>query len=461
MEDHDMKSTRRATSAKQEQIPKQETINLRKRHLGPSCKLFFKADPVKVVRAKEQYMFNEKGERYLDCINNVAHVGHCHDHVVKAGQDQMAILNTNNRFLHDNLVLYAERLAATFPEKLSVVFFVNSGSEANDLALRMVKTHTGSTEVICQDHAYHGHVISLMEISPYKFNKPGGEGCPEHTHIAPVPDIYRGKFRDQDYPGEDLGKMYANEVKDIIDKLQAEGKSPGCFIAESLQSCGGQVIPPPNYLREVYKHVRAAGGICIADEVQVGFGRVGSKWWAFELQGEDIVPDIVTLGKPMGNGHPVSAVVTTEEVAESFKRTGIEYFNTFGGNPVSCAIASAVIDVIEDEKLRDHATEVGDYFKSSLKTLMDKHPIIGDIRGHGLFIGVDLVKDRQTREPHTKAAEHAVSRFREEKILMQRDGPFENVLKMKPPMKFSKENVDHFVSTLDLILEEIDAMNSL
>ena len=213
------------------------------------------------------------------------------------------------------------------------------------------RTHTGSTEMITQDHAYHGHVISLMEISPYKFNKPGGEGCPPHTHVAPVPDVYRGKYRDKDHPGHDMGELYASDVKEIIDGIHKKGNKVGGFIAESLQSCGGQIIPPPNYLREVYKHVRAAGGLCVADEVQVGFGRVGTNWWAFQLQGEDVIPDIVTVGKPMGNGHPVAAVVTTEAVADSFKSTGIEYFNTFGGNPVSCAIASAVMDVIEDEKV--------------------------------------------------------------------------------------------------------------
>ena len=265
-------------------------------------------------------------------------------------------------------------------------------------------------------------------------------------------------LRDVDYPGQDLGKMYADEVAQAIAKMQKEGKRPGCFIAESLQSCGGQILPPPNYLREVYKHVRAAGGLCIADEVQVGFGRVGTHMWAFQTQGDDVVPDIVTMGKPMGNGHPVAAVVTTEEVAASFKSTGIAYFNTFGGNPVSCAIASAVMDVIEDEKLMDRAKETGDYFLDKLRGLMDKHPIIGDVRGRGMFIGIDLVKDRGTREPHTKAAEHALSRFREEHILMQSDGPHENVLKIKPPLAFSKLNVDHYVEVLDLILEEISAM---
>lgn len=452
-------TVRRATSAKQEQIPRHETIHLRDKHVGPSCKLFFKSDPVKIVRAKGQYMYNEKNEEFLDCINNVCHVGHCHPHVVKAGQDQMAILNTNNRFLHDNLVLYAERLTATFPEPLNVIFFVNSGSEANDLALRMVRAHTGSKEVITLDHAYHGHVISLMKISPYKFNKPGGEGCPPTTHVAPPPDIYAGKYQDKDFPGQDMGTVYANDVKDIVEKLAREGKKPGCFIAESLQSCGGQIVPPPNYLREVYKHVHNAGGLCIADEVQVGFGRVGTHWWAFQTQGEDVIPDIVTVGKPMGNGHPVAAVITTKAVAESFKKTGIEYFNTFGGNPVSCAIASAVMDVIEDEHLMEHAKEVGDYLKNCVLKLKEKYEIIGDVRGVGLFVGIDLVKDRKTREPNTTAAEHVLSRFLEERILMQSDGPNNNVLKLKPPLAFTKEDADRVVATLDIVLEEIAAMN--
>ena len=233
MKEVNEKPHRRATSAKQEQIPRQETISLRQKYVGPSCKLFFTSDPLKIVRAKGQYMYNEKSEEYLDCINNVAHVGHCHEHVVTAGNNQNAILNTNNRFLHDNLVLLAERLTSTFPQELNTVFLVNSGSEANDLALRIARAHTGSREVICQDHAYHGHVTSLIEISPYKFNLPGGGGCPEHTHVALVPDVYRGKYRDKDHQGEDLGQKYAENVKDIIEKMQSEGKKPSCFIAES------------------------------------------------------------------------------------------------------------------------------------------------------------------------------------------------------------------------------------
>ncbi|TRY70717.1 hypothetical protein TCAL_05188 [Tigriopus californicus] len=451
----------RATSANHEQIPRSETISLREKHVGKSCKLFFKADPLKIVRAQGQYMYNEMGEELLDCINNVCHVGHCHPHVVKSGQDQMAILNTNNRFLHDNLVLYAERLIKTFPERLSVAFFVNSGSEANDLALRMARAHTKSREVITLEHAYHGHVISLMEISPYKFkNQSQDDACPDQTHIAPVPDVYRGKYRDQDYPGQDLGEVYAEDVKEICEKLAEQGKKPGCFIAESLQSCGGQIIYPNSYLRHVYNHVRAAGGLCIADEVQVGFGRVGTNWWAFQTYGNDVIPDIVTIGKPMGNGHPVAAVVTTEEVAASFAGTGIEYFNTYGGNPVSCSIASAVMDVIEDEKLMEHAEEVGRYLKRGLERLMLKHEIVGDVRGVGMFLGLDLVKDRTTREPFTAAAQHVLTRFREERILLQSDGPYNNVLKFKSPLVFNKSNADRLVNTLDEVLEEIRLMSN-
>merc|ERR1712055_249996 len=243
-----------AANGETRQIPmasRDRTAALRKKHIGPSCKLFFKQDPLKIVRAQGQYMYDDNNNSYLDCINNVCHVGHCHPDVVKAGQDQMAVLNTNSRFLHDNLTSYAARLAATFPGDLSVAYLVNSGSEANDLALRLAHRHTGNKDVITLDHAYHGHVISLIDISPYKFNKPGGDGCPEFTSVAPVPDVYRGIHRQSDHPDKDMGKMYAGEVDSIITKLSGKGRKPSVFIAESLQSCGGQIIYPDNYLKEV------------------------------------------------------------------------------------------------------------------------------------------------------------------------------------------------------------------
>merc|ERR1712142_399176 len=345
----------------------------------------------------------------------------------------------------------------TFPEKLSVCFFVNSRSEANDLALRIARNHTKKFDVIALDHAYHGHVTSLIDISPYKFNNTGGEGQKDWVHVAPVPDDYRGIYTNRDYTPEQLANKYAEEVKILCDKATANGRGACAFIAESMQSCGGQIIYPPGYLRQVYKYVHDAGGVCIADEVQVGFGRSGTHMWTFQTQGEDVVPDIVTLGKPMGNGHPIAAVITTPEIAASFGATGVEYFNTYGGNPVSCAVGNAVLDVIEKEGLMEHAVTVGKMLLDGAKKLGEKYDIVGDVRGRGMFVGVDLVKDRQTREPHTAAAQHVLTRFKEEHILLQSDGPHNNVLKFKSPLVFSQENAVTFLQTLDKVLGEISA----
>ncbi|XP_050306308.1 5-phosphohydroxy-L-lysine phospho-lyase [Anthonomus grandis grandis] len=435
-----------------EVFPKKETIALRQKLIGPSCQLFFKNDPLKIVRAKGQYMYDENNNEYLDCINNVAHVGHCHDSVVNAGSHQMALLSTNNRYLHDNIVICAQKIVDTLPDNLEVCFFVNSGSEANDLALRLAQIHTGNKDVITLEHAYHGHLTSLIDISHYKFGLPGGVGQKEHVHLASCPDTYRGKYRDDQYPAEELGTLYANDVKDLCNIAQENGGGVSAFIAESLLSCGGQVIPPKSYFKQVYEHVRKAGGICIADEVQVGFGRVGKNWWAF--QDYDVKPDIVTMGKPMGNGHPVACVITTRAIATSFFNTGVEYFNTYGGNPVSCAIANAVFDTIERENLIENAHAVGKYLLERCQMLGQKHKYVGDVRGVGLFVGIDLVEDRETRKPHKQCAQMVVQRMREEHILVSSDGPDCNVIKFKPPMVFTKENVDKLVSTLDEVLKE-------
>ncbi|KAG7307781.1 hypothetical protein JYU34_006374 [Plutella xylostella] len=437
-------------------MPKAETIKLREKHVGAACQLFFRSSPLKIVRGIAQYMYDETGERYLDCINNVAHVGHCHPHVVEAGRNQMSLISTNNRYLHDELVILAERLVKTMPEPLSVCFFVNSGSEANDLALRLARIHTNREDVITLDHAYHGHLTSMIAVSPYKFNLPGGPAQPDWVHVAPVPDVYRGKFTcPRDSTSEEtLGLMYAGEVEKICEDAKARRGGVCAFIAESLQSCGGQVIPPEGYMKKVYENVRNAGGVCIADEVQVGFGRVGTHMWAFETQG--VVPDIVTMGKPMGNGHPVAAVICTQEIAKSFADTGVEYFNTYGGNPVSCAIANAVLDVIETENLQEKALRVGSYLLERCESLKHKHSLVGDVRGRGLFVGVELVTNRDERTPATAEAKHVVNRMREEKILISRDGPDANVLKFKPPLVFTTHDADRLVDTLDRVLGELD-----
>ncbi len=423
-----------------------EIAALRREHLGRSLSLSYRS-PLTIVRGSMQHLIDHTGRVYLDAVNNVPHVGHSHPKVVGAVRRQMAVLNTNTRYLHETIVRYARRLAALLPDPLEVCFFVNSGSEANDLALRLAAACTGRRDIVVLDGAYHGNLSSLIAISPYKFNGPGGAGCPPTTHVAPMPDPYRGRFRDD--PG--AGKKYAARVGEIVKELAAAGRPPAAFIAEPVMSCAGQIVPPPGFLEEAFRLVRKAGSVAIADEVQVGFGRCGTRFWAFETQGA--APDILTLGKPIGNGHPLGAVVTTRAIADAFAG-GMEYFNTFGGNPVSCAAGMAVLDVIEEEGLQENARATGARLSAGLRSLMDRHPLIGDVRGLGLFLGVELVLDRATREPAPLHAAYAVERMREEGVLLSTDGPDRNVIKIKPPLCFTAADADFLVAKLDRILSE-------
>jgi len=402
--------------------------------------------PLKIVRGERQFLFDDSGRAYLDCVNNVCHVGHCHPRVVEAAGRQMAALNTNTRYLHDHIVEYAQRLAGTMPDPLEVCFFVCSGSEANELALRLARTATGRSDVVVLDGAYHGNTGGMVDLSPYKFDHEGGAGKPEHVRVAPVPDTYRGPYRADD---PDAARKYAASVAGEIRGAVLGGRSIAAFYAESIPGCAGQIVLPDGYLEAAYGHVREAGAVCVADEVQVGFGRVGTHWWAYQTQG--VVPDIVTLGKPIGNGHPMGAVVTTREIADAFDN-GMEYFNTFGGNPVSCAIGLAVLDVIEAEGLRAHALEVGSRFREALTELGDRHELVGDVRGLGLFIGVELVRDRDSLEPATEEAADVVNQMKERGVLLSTDGPFENVIKIKPPLVFSLEDAGRVVGELDAVL---------
>ena len=426
----------------------EEILELRRRHLGGSLSLSYR-HPLKIVRGEGQFLFDEDGRPYLDCVNNVCHVGHCHPRVVEAAQRQIAALNTNTRYLHDHIVEYAGRLAGIMPDPLEVCFFVCSGSEANELALRMARTATDRRDVVVLDNAYHGNTGGMVDLSPYKFDHAGGAGKPEHVHVAPVPDTYRGAHRADD---PEAAVKYAEAVAGEIRRAVLGGRSVAAFFSESIPGCAGQVVLPEGYLEAAFGHVREAGAICVADEVQVGFGRVGSHWWAYETQG--VVPDIVTLGKPIGNGHPMGAVVTTRAIAEAFDN-GMEYFNTFGGNPVSCAIGLAVLDVIEDEGLREHALQVGTGFREGLAELADRHDLVGDVRGLGLFIGVELVRDRDSLEPATEEATDVINQMRERGILLSTDGPFENVIKIKPPLVFSHEDAGRVIGELDAVLSGV------
>ena len=421
---------------------------LRTRHTSPSLSLAY-GKPLTIVRGSMQYLYDEDGRAYLDAVNNVAHVGHCHPRVVKAGQEQMAVLNTNTRYLHENLARYADRLCSTLPEPLRVCFFVCSGSEANELALRIARAHTKSNQTIVVDGGYHGNTGGLVEISSYKFDGRGGPGAAPHILKVPTPDVFRGEFKNGDTKA---GYKYALHVGEAAERIRLRGDRVGAFVCESLLSCAGQIVLPEGYLAEAYRHVREAGGVCIADEVQVGFGRVGSHFWGFETQG--VVPDIVTMGKPIGNGHPLGVVVTTPDIAASFDN-GMEYFNTFGGNPVSLAIGMAVLEVIADEHLQENAAAVGGRLILGLRCLMERHRLIGDVRGMGLFLGIELVLDRNSLTPATIEADYIVNRMKDRGILVSTDGPLHNVIKIKPPLVFTAANADHLVSTLGQVLSEI------
>ena len=425
---------------------KTETLSARRRFLGRNLSIAYK-NPVKIVRGSMQYLYDDEGHQYLDAYNNVAHVGHCHPGVVRAGHEQMATLNTNTRYLNDLINEYAERLIATLSESLTVCYFVNSGSEANELALRLARTYTQARDLIVLDHAYHGNTTTMIDISPYKHDGPGGSGAPDWVHKVPLPDLYRGEYRSDD---EEAAAKYARHVGDVIENL-GERKLCG-FIAESLPSVGGQIVLPDEYLIAVYDAVREAGGICIADEVQTGYGRIGTHFWGFERYG--VVPDIVVLGKPVGNGHPIGVVVTTRRIADSFDN-GMEFFSTFGGNNVSCAVGLKVLEVVLDQDLQTHGRRVGQRMIEGLVELMSRHEIIGDVRGSGMFLGIELVKDRATREPASVAAGEIVNRLREALILLGTDGPFHNVLKIRPPMPFDTNDADRLIETLDSVLRRI------
>ena len=426
-------------SFNQDIVSPAELVKSRAEILGPSYSLSYDK-PLKIVRGQGAYLFDHSGRQYLDCVNNICHVGHCHPRVVQAIADQASLLNTNTRYLHETILDYSDRLLATLPDHLEVVYFVCTGSEANELALRMAKVFTERRDIITLDWGYHGNTSALIDVSPYKFNRNGGKGKKDHIHIAELPEANSDKPLDH----------YLTSVQNCILSAQehssqehSAGDGPAAMIAESISGCGGQVILPEGYLQKAFELVQAAGGVCIADEVQVGFGRTGKGMWSFAAQ--NAKPDIVTMGKPMGNGHPIAAVVTTRKIADAFAN-GMEYFNSFGGNPVSMAAASATLDVIESENLIEHANKVGTYMMSEFKVMARDFPQIMDVRGAGLFIGIELTG--------TLAAD-VVGYARDHAVLLSTDGPKNTVIKIKPPMVISLRDADRLTAVVRRALEKL------
>lgn len=419
----------------------EHAISRRKKVTGSNLSLSYKK-PIYMESAAFQYMFDRYGNTYLDAYNNIPHVGHQHPEVVATAQKQLGKLNTNTRYMYDSLHEYAELLLAKFPNPLTKVFFVNSGSAASDLAIRIAQNFTNKKSIAVMEHGYHGNTRIGIDISHYKYNGFGGRGKDNNIIEATLPDTYRGEFKGNSV---ETGSSYASE---FIETLKHSNQEVAAFISEPVVGCGGQVPLAPGYLKQVYGYVRSQGGVCISDEVQTGFGRLGDYFWGYEMQ--DVIPDIVVLGKPIANGHPMGAVITTDAIADSFDN-GMEFFSSFGGNPISCEIGKAVLQVIEDEKLQENAKVVGDYHMASLRELQKKFPVIGDVRGSGLFIGIEFIKD-ESLTPNTELAQHIKNFFREKQILISTDGPYDSVIKSKPPLCFSKENVDQVVETLRDVL---------
>ncbi len=418
----------------------------RRAHIGGNLSISYGAAPLNIVRGAGQYLFNEHGHRFIDAYNNVAHVGHGHPRVVRAVSEQLAVLNTNTRYLQAQLTRYAESLTALLPPSLEVCFFTASGSEANEIALRLARAYTEQQDLIVMESAYHGHTTTLIDISPYKHAGPGGRGAPDWVHTSPIPDVYRAR----DIVGAP-GPWFAAQVGRVIDGIRAQGRGLCGYIAETCPSVGGQIMMPDGFLADVYARVRAAGGVCIADEVQTGFGRIGTHFWAFEHHG--VTPDIVVLGKPIANGYPLGAVVTTRAIADAFNN-GMEYFSTFGGSTAACVAAEATLRVTLDEGLQAHALAVGQQLLGGLQALAREHELVGDVRGSGLFLGVELVRNRDTREPAADEASLVVNAMRARGVLAGTDGPYHNVIKLRGPMPLSLDDAAQVVDAMRLGLRD-------
>ena len=419
--------------------------SLRAELLSPSLSLSYN-DPIHVVRGKAQYLFDHNGIKYLDGINNIQHVGHCHPRIANAAFKQLKILNTNTRYLDYTILEYSQALTKKLPDKLNVCFFTNSGSESNDLALRLARFKNQSKDTIVLDGAYHGHLTSLIEISPYKYKGVGGSPPPPYVHEIPMPDQFRGKYR-----GKDSSCHYLNELKKKLSAIKKNKQKP-TFIFESFMGCGGQIPLPSDFIKEAAALINQYGGICIADEIQIGFGRIGKSFWGFEYH--NLEPDIVTIGKSIGNGHPLSAVITTKEIADHFNN-GMEYFNSFGGNPVSSTIGHEVLKIIKDEDLQKNAKNVGSYLKRMLLDLQKDYSLIGDIRGEGLFLGLEIVNSNGSLEPLGKAAKYIVNEMKKRRVLLSTDGPDKNIIKIKPPIIFNKQNADFLLENLHSVVAKI------
>ena len=418
-----------------------DAVQRRLRSFGSASVLFYQ-EPLRMERAEGVWMFDADGRRYLDLYNNVPSVGHSHPRVVEAIRRQVGLLTTHTRYLNDVVDSYAERLLATFPAEINRLVLTCTGSEANDLALRIAKAATGGAGFIVTETAYHGNTAAVTEVSP---SARSGQPLPPHVRVIPAPEMFR-------VPAENLGKRFAGAVDEAITDLERSGIGFAGLLIDTIFSSDGVYADPAGFLAAAVKLVHDRRGLFIADEVQPGFGRTGASLWGFARHG--VVPDIVTMGKPMGNGFPMGGVATRAALLDRFAAEA-KYFNTFGGNPVAAAAGLAVLDVIEDEGLIENARVVGGYIMDGLREIGNRHVRIGDVRGAGLFIGLELVHDRETKAPAPEIASFLINRLRHRGILIGAAGPYGNTLKIRPPLCFTKDNADTFIAACDEVLREI------
>jgi 4-aminobutyrate aminotransferase-like enzyme len=422
-----------------------DLIERRNRHFAGG--MLFYHDPVQIVRGEGARLFDDEGRSYVDCYNNVQSMGHANPEIARAVADQSLLLATHTRYLHTNVIELAEEVAQTLPGDLEVCLFVNSGTEACELAMRIARVVTGNTGAIVMENSYHGNSKLVGEMSTMTYP---ADRRPPYIQAVEPPNTYRGSYRKGEGYDEQLGQKYAARVDSGIEKLDGNGEGVAAFICDGIFDTQGALDAPQDYFEQVYVKVRAAGGLCIADEVQAGVCRTGT-FWGFEHYA---VPDIVFTGKPFGGGYPVAAVFTTREIADQWASSDI-YFNTFGGNPVSAAAARAVLRYAKEQNMLEHVNTVGNYLVSALEDLATRHTIIGNIQGRGLFIGVDLVKDRATREPASDVARLIPDAMKNEGVLIGLTGPHGNCLKFRPPLVFTKADVDFTMQAFDKVLTDL------
>ena len=429
--------------------PRESTTDLLRRRDAAFARVqeHYYREPVRIERGWRHHLVDTDGRAYVDMVNNVAAIGHGHPRLADAVHRQLQTLNTNSRFHYAAVAELSERLAALCHDELDTVFLVNSGSEAVDLALRIAQTVTGRLDVVAVREAYHGWTMLSDAVTTSLYDNPTAlENRPDWVHLASAPNTYRGRFR-----GPDSGADYALELRELVERIASEGRPPAAFICEPVFGNAGGVMLPEGYLAQAYDAVRSVGGLCIADEVQVGYGRLGHHWWAYEMHG--VRPDIVTVAKAMGNGHPLGAVITSRSVADAFAAQG-SFFSSAGGSPVSCVAGLTVLDVIEDEQLQANAAAVGDHLVARIGELQRRFPIIGAIHGMGLYLGVELVRDHETLDPATAECYAICERLRELGVIVQPTGERANVLKIKPPMCLTRESADFVVDQLERVLRE-------